>query len=128
MPLLAGAHSLPAVSTLELARLQFGVTTVFHFIFVPMSIGLAVWVAFLLTSSPLVGWLDVAMTWLIAGLGMAALLADPPEHYAASVSASASAASLPLARGRAPVLAIALHGALAAATMTLVLLAVVSVG
>jgi cytochrome d ubiquinol oxidase subunit I len=33
------------VDTLELARLQFGVTTVFHFIFVPMSIGLAVWVA-----------------------------------------------------------------------------------
>jgi len=33
------------VNTLELARLQFGVTTVFHFIFVPMSIGLAVWVA-----------------------------------------------------------------------------------
>jgi cytochrome d ubiquinol oxidase subunit I len=34
------------VNTLELARLQFGVTTVFHFIFVPMSIGLAVWVAY----------------------------------------------------------------------------------
>jgi cytochrome d ubiquinol oxidase subunit I len=34
------------VNTLELARLQFGITTVFHFIFVPMSIGLAVWVAY----------------------------------------------------------------------------------
>jgi len=34
------------VNTLELARLQFGVTTVFHFIFVPMSIGLAAWVAY----------------------------------------------------------------------------------
>ena len=34
------------MNTLELARLQFGVTTVFHFIFVPMSIGLAVWVAY----------------------------------------------------------------------------------
>jgi cytochrome d ubiquinol oxidase subunit I len=34
------------VNTLELARLQFGVTTLFHFIFVPMSIGLAVWVAY----------------------------------------------------------------------------------
>jgi cytochrome d ubiquinol oxidase subunit I len=34
------------VSTLELARLQFGATTVFHFIFVPMSIGLAAWVAY----------------------------------------------------------------------------------
>jgi cytochrome d ubiquinol oxidase subunit I len=37
---------LTVVNTLELARLQFGVTTVFHFIFVPMSIGLAVWVAY----------------------------------------------------------------------------------
>ncbi|MGO9320582.1 MAG: cytochrome ubiquinol oxidase subunit I [Solirubrobacteraceae bacterium] len=34
------------MNTLELARLQFGVTTIFHFIFVPMSIGLAVWVAY----------------------------------------------------------------------------------
>jgi cytochrome bd ubiquinol oxidase subunit I len=33
------------VNTLELARLQFGITTIFHFIFVPMSIGLAAWVA-----------------------------------------------------------------------------------
>ncbi|HEY2767176.1 MAG TPA: cytochrome ubiquinol oxidase subunit I [Solirubrobacteraceae bacterium] len=33
------------MNTLELARLQFGITTLFHFIFVPMSIGLAVWVA-----------------------------------------------------------------------------------
>ena len=29
------------MNTLELARLQFGITTLFHFIFVPMSIGLA---------------------------------------------------------------------------------------
>jgi cytochrome bd ubiquinol oxidase subunit I len=34
------------VNTLELARLQFGITTLFHFIFVPMSIGLAAWVAY----------------------------------------------------------------------------------
>jgi len=34
------------VNTLELARLQFGITTLFHFIFVPMSIGLAWWVAY----------------------------------------------------------------------------------
>jgi cytochrome d ubiquinol oxidase subunit I len=37
---------LVGVNTLELARLQFGITTVFHFIFVPMSIGLACWVAY----------------------------------------------------------------------------------
>ena len=34
------------MNTLELARLQFGVTTIFHFIFVPMSIGLAAWVTY----------------------------------------------------------------------------------
>ena len=33
------------MSTLDLARWQFAVTTLFHFIFVPMSIGLAAWVA-----------------------------------------------------------------------------------
>jgi len=35
-----------AMTTLDLARLQFAATTLFHFIFVPISIGLAVWVAF----------------------------------------------------------------------------------
>jgi cytochrome d ubiquinol oxidase subunit I len=33
------------MTSLELARLQFGITTVFHFLFVPMSIGLTAWVA-----------------------------------------------------------------------------------
>lgn len=33
------------MSTLDLARWQFAITTIFHFIFVPMSIGLAAWVA-----------------------------------------------------------------------------------
>jgi cytochrome d ubiquinol oxidase subunit I len=33
------------VTTLDLARSQFGITTLFHFIFVPMSIGLATFVA-----------------------------------------------------------------------------------
>jgi len=46
MPMLGHEHRLAAVNTLELARLQFGITTVFHFIFVPMSIGLAAWVAY----------------------------------------------------------------------------------
>jgi len=95
--------------------------------------GLAVWVAFMVTGSPLIGWLDVAFTWLIAGLGMATLLADPSRIYA-SVGAIAAAAdtstavTLTPARGQAPVMTIALHGALAATTMALVLLAVLSVG
>jgi hypothetical protein len=93
--------------------------------------GLALWVAFLLAGSPLVGWLDVAMTWLIAGLGMATLLAGPTGQDAPSASvaaASTGTATLALTGRRAPVLTIALHGALAATTMVLVLVAVLSVG
>jgi hypothetical protein len=87
----------------------------------------------MVTGSPLVGWLDVALTWLIAGLGMATLLADPSRSYT-SGGASAAAAdtstvvNLTPARGQAPVMTIALHGGLAATTMALVLLAVLSVG
>jgi len=33
------------MTMLDLARTQFGITTLFHFIFVPMSIGLAAFVA-----------------------------------------------------------------------------------
>lgn len=92
--------------------------------------GLGLWVAFLLTGSTLIGWLDVAMTWVIAGLGMATLLADPPAPYVASAGAGAGASTTTstLAYGRAPVLTIALHGALAATTMALVLLGVLRVG
>jgi hypothetical protein len=91
--------------------------------------GLALWLAFVLTSSPLIGWLDVALTWLIAGLGMATLLADPPGSAAsASVAAGTRTAAATLTRGRAPVLTIALHGGLAVTTMALVLYAVLGVG
>jgi hypothetical protein len=96
--------------------------------------GLALWVAFVLTGSPLIGWLDVALTWLIAGLGMATLLADPGGHNVTSAGAGVAAgpstatAVLTMARPRVPVLTIALHGALAATTMALVLIAVLSVG
>src|SRR5215472_13274683 len=39
-----------AVSALDLARWQFGITTVFHFLFVPLTIGLSVLVAGLQTA------------------------------------------------------------------------------
>ena len=45
MTLLAG------ISSLSLARWQFGVTTVFHFLFVPLTIGLAFLVAILQTAA-----------------------------------------------------------------------------
>jgi cytochrome d ubiquinol oxidase subunit I len=38
------------MTALELARLQFGITTLYHFIFVPLSIGLAAFVAVLQTA------------------------------------------------------------------------------
>jgi len=42
---------LAGISTLSLARWQFGVTTVFHFLFVPLTIGLGVLVAILQTAA-----------------------------------------------------------------------------
>ncbi len=44
-----GVHSLPRVTALELARWQFGITTLYHFIFVPVTIGLAICVAYFQT-------------------------------------------------------------------------------
>ena len=38
------------MSTLELSRWQFGITTVYHFIFVPLTIGLSLLVACLQTA------------------------------------------------------------------------------
>jgi len=43
------AHRVAPVSALELARWQFGITTLYHFIFVPVTIGLAICVAFFQT-------------------------------------------------------------------------------
>ena len=39
----------PLMTSLELARWQFGITTVYHFIFVPLTIGLAFFTAYLQT-------------------------------------------------------------------------------
>ena len=39
------------MDVLDLARLQFASTTLFHFIFVPLSIGLAMWVAICQTAA-----------------------------------------------------------------------------
>src|ERR1035437_2846774 len=39
------------ISSLSLARWQFGITTVFHFLFVPLTIGLGLLVAVLQTAS-----------------------------------------------------------------------------
>ncbi len=45
MWLLRGSRSLPSVSALDLARWQFAITTLYHFLFVPVTIGLVWFVA-----------------------------------------------------------------------------------
>ena len=95
--------------------------------------GLCVWLAYMLTLAPALGWLDVALTWLIVGLGMATLLADPAGQLAATMTVQPAAAPTGRAPAapvpaRIPVLVIALHGALATTTIVLVLVAVIGAG
>lgn len=92
--------------------------------------GLIGWIAFIATAMPVIGWIDAALTWLIAGLGMATLLADAPEPDAATAAAeSRNGPAAPQPRSaRPPVVTIALHGALATVTIVLVLVAVIGVG
>jgi hypothetical protein len=95
--------------------------------------GLALWVGFLVTAVPALGWIDVGLSWVLVGLGMATLLSDVPagDEGTGPVPAAAVAIGTALttsARPRAPVLMIALHGALASATIVLVLLAVIGAG
>ena len=86
--------------------------------------GLAVWVAFVITAARPLGWLAVAITFLLAGLGMATLLtaSEQAEPGPATTVTEARPA------GRPPVLVIAAHGALATATILAVLLAVIGAG
>jgi hypothetical protein len=92
--------------------------------------GLGLWVGFMATAVPVLGWIDVALTWVIVGLGMATLLGDWPADQPGPgpLPTAAAASSTPRATSvaaRAPVLMIALHGALASVTILLVLLAVI---
>jgi hypothetical protein len=94
--------------------------------------GLLIWIAFTVTNVAALAWTDVGLTWVIAGLGMATLLTGSdeqgdvrPEAAAPGVPAGSSTAPFPV---KAPVVVIALHGALATLTILLVLLAAVGVG
>jgi hypothetical protein len=80
--------------------------------------GLGVWIAFVMTGTPVLAWLGVALIVLIAGLGMGALSAALPEPGRGPVTATAGM----------PVTVIAVHGMLATATILLVLLAAISAG
>jgi len=96
--------------------------------------GLVIWIAFTVTAAAALAWVDVGMTWVTAGLGMATLLTATPEQQAVTASPGAAAlvgvaeASTAPFRTRAPVFVIAVHGALATLTILLVLLAAVGVG
>jgi manganese efflux pump family protein len=94
--------------------------------------GLCLWIAFMVTAAPALGWIDVALTWVIAGLGMSTLLGGPAGPAAAvpaatAATAGSAAADVPVP-ARTPVLMIALHGTLATLTIVLVLLAVIGTG
>ena len=94
--------------------------------------GLCIWIAYTITSVAALAWTDVGLTAVIAGLGMATLLAAIPEEGASGSvqvvsveSAGRDSAPFP---ARAPVITIALHGILATLTILLVLLAAVGAG
>lgn len=96
--------------------------------------GLVIWIVFTVTDAAALAWVDVGLTWVIAGLGMATLLAASPEPQAVTASPGAAAlvgvteeSTAPFPT-RAPVFVIALHGALATLTILLVLLAAVGAG
>ena len=85
--------------------------------------GLVVWIVFLAVGGIALAWAAVGLTFVIAGLGMAALLTGSAS------SASDSRSDDPAAgRPRVPVLMIAAHGMLATATILLVLLATIATG
>jgi hypothetical protein len=94
--------------------------------------GLLIWIAFTVTNVAALAWADVGLTWVIAGLGMATLLGGPDQQAnsetASAASVEPSATTAAAFTSRAPVIVIALHGALATLTILLVLLAAVGVG
>jgi hypothetical protein len=96
--------------------------------------GLLIWIAFTVTSAAALAWADVGVTWVIAGLGMATLLAASSEQRVIGTSTQGAAlvvvtktSTTPFPT-RAPVIAIALHGILATLTILLVLVSAVGIG
>ena len=96
--------------------------------------GLLIWIAFTVTRASALAWADVGVTWVIAGLGMATLLAASPEQrvigtrtQGAALARVTETSTAPFPT-RAPVIAIALHGTLATLTILLVLVSAVGIG
>jgi hypothetical protein len=114
--------------------------------------GLGIWLAFLATGGTALAWASVAVVLSVAGLGMATLAGGLPEQRQPSggplesrpastadpaPAGAAAGRNVELAQARTaaivvpagkPLAVIALHGALAAATILLVVLAAIGVG
>ena len=84
--------------------------------------GLVFWVAYLATGWAALAWVAVAVLLPVAGLGMATLVNGLPARRAATRQPSTGTGTV-AARVRLAPLVVAAHGALAVATMILVLLA-----
>ena len=95
------------------------VTIVSHFTLAVA--GLGTWIAFVATDVAALAWIAVGVIVLVAGLGMATLVAALPEPAAPAAPAAP-------ARIRLPVTVIAIHGVLATATILLVVLAAIDAG
>lgn len=89
------------------------VTVLGHFGFAVA--GLGIWLAFVITGTPILAWIAVGLLVLIGGLGMGVLSAALPDPSRGTAPA----------RGAAPVTIIAIHGILATATIVLVLTAAI---
>ena len=96
--------------------------------------GLLIWIAFTVTRAAALAWADVGVTWVIAGLGMATLLAASSEQQVIGTSTQGAAlvgvtetSTAPFPT-RAPVIAITVHGTLATLTILLVLVSAVGIG
>jgi len=100
--------------------------------------GLGVWIAFVVTSVAAVAWIAVGVILSIAGLGMATLAGGLPGTAGAEPGSPGPAVARTIvreapareasARVGKPVALIAVHGALAATTILLVVLAAIGAG
>ena len=100
--------------------------------------GLGIWIAFVVTGVAAVAWVAVGVILSIAGLGMATLAgglpgaadadADSPGQAAARTTVQEAPGREASARVGKPVALIAVHGALAATTILLVVLAAIGAG
>jgi hypothetical protein len=89
------------------------------------TLGLVLWICFLLSGWTAVAWTALAILAPVAGLGMGVLLLGLPSPSRRPVRAGAVGGRLPGRRSRIPVLAVTGHGMFAVTAILLVLMATV---